>query len=68
MFFVEDAQMSNELPPSRGAVLYEPDADYSEIDLVDILSSLWKRKLMIAVAVFICVACSLASLLVTPRA
>ena len=60
--------MSNELPPSRGAVLYEPDADYSEIDLVDILSSLWKRKLMIVVAVFICVACALAYLLVTPRA
>ncbi len=59
--------MGKETLPQQGD-MYTWNDDYSEIDLVDILSSLWKRKLMIATAVFICVACALAYLLVTPRA
>ena len=58
--------MSKELPQHGDA--YEWDNGYEEIDLVDILSSLWKRKLMIAAATFICVACALGWLLLTPRA
>ena len=57
--------MGKELPPRSD--MYGWNDEYDEIDLVDILSSLWKRRLMIAAAAFVCIACALGWLLLTPR-
>lgn len=57
--------MGKELPPR--SEMYGWNDEYDEIDLVDILSSLWKRRLMIAAAAFVCIACALGWLLLTPR-
>ena len=59
--------MGKEALPQRGE-MYEWNDDYSEIDLVDILSSLWKRKFMIAAVTCVCLAAALGYLMMTPRA
>ena len=59
--------MDKEALPQRGE-MYEWNDDYSEIDLVDILSSLWKRKFMIAAVTCVCLAAALGYLMMTPRA
>lgn len=52
--------------PHLGAVA-DWEADYSEIDLVDILFSLWKRKILIALVTSVCVACAAIYLLFFPH-
>ena len=59
--------MGKEALPQRGE-MYEWNDDYSEIDLVDILSSLWTRKFMIAAVTCVCLAAALGYLMMTPRA
>lgn len=59
--------MGKEALPQRSE-MYEWNDDYSEIDLVDILSSLWKRKFMIAAVTCVCLAAALGYLMMTPRA
>ena len=59
--------MGKEALPQRGE-MYEWNDDYSEIDLVDILSSLWKRKFMIAAVTCVCLAAALGYLMMTPSA
>ncbi|MCD8162876.1 MAG: Wzz/FepE/Etk N-terminal domain-containing protein [Synergistaceae bacterium] len=41
--------------------------DDSEIDLVDIIDSLWKHKKLIAAFIAVCLICASAYLTVTPR-
>ncbi|OUO94427.1 Wzz/FepE/Etk N-terminal domain-containing protein [Cloacibacillus sp. An23] len=57
--------MGNDNVPRDG--MYAWNDDYSEIDLVDILSSLWKRRKLIAAVTAACLVCAAGYLALSPR-